>query len=72
MNEKEHLRWAKDRAIEISKTGDQTGAYASFVSDMKKHELLADHPALPIGLMQLAMGGLSTTAEMINFIEGFN
>jgi len=76
MNEstrEEHLQWCKDRAIEIlDEKGDAGEAYASFASDMGKHDETRDHSAIQLGLM-LMMGGHNETArEMKTFIEGFN
>jgi len=72
MNRQEHLDWCKTRAIQILNKGNVTGAYASFVSDMNKHDELKNHIALEMGTMLLFSGNLSTDSEMKNFIEGFN
>ena len=73
MDRNEHLAWAKQRAIEaLNQTQMPIQAWASFSSDMMKHEKLTDHIALELGMMQLAAGGLSTVPEMEKFIDGFN
>lgn len=72
MTRAEHLEWAKNRALELIENGDIAGAYASFTSDMNKHEELKDHSALTLGIMLMAFGHLNTAAQMKEFIEGFN
>jgi hypothetical protein len=37
MNRQQHLEWCKTRALEYLDSGDITGAYSSFLSDMSKH-----------------------------------
>jgi hypothetical protein len=69
----EHLQWCKDRAIEILKEGGTPGdAYASFTSDMNKHEQTANHSAIMLGMMMIMGGQLNTNYEMEKFINGFN
>jgi len=69
----EHLQWCKDRAIEIlDSEGDVAQAYASFASDMSKHEETKDHSALELGVMMIFGGQLNTVDRMKSFIEGFN
>ena len=73
MNRKEHLQWCKDRAIEILENdGDVGNAYASFASDMNKHEETTGHGALELGVMLLLGGHNQSVHEMKKFIEGFN
>lgn len=72
MTRAEHLQWCKDRALEYLGQGDITGAWASFLSDMRKHEGTRDHSALQLGMMLLMNGHNNTVAEMQRFIEGFN
>jgi len=72
MTRAEHLQWAKDRAKEYIDIGDTAQAQASFMSDMNKHEELADHKALELGMMLLLSGNLSTPSQMWQWIEGFN
>lgn len=67
-----HLQWCKERALEYVDKGDVSQAYASFVSDMGKHESTANHPAMELGHIQLFSGMLSTPAQMRSWIEGFN
>jgi len=69
----EHLQWCKDRAIEIlDSEADVAQAYASFASDMSKHEETKDHSALELGVMMMFGGQLNTVDRMKSFIEGFN
>lgn len=72
MNRQEYLDWSKKRALEILNRGDVTGAYASFVSDMNKHDELQNHIALQMGVMLMFSDNLSTSSEMKEYIEGFN
>jgi hypothetical protein len=69
MNRSEHLKWSKDRAIQILKEGDSTDAIASFLSDMKKHPELENHPALELMLMLMMSGNLH---DIETFINDFN
>lgn len=72
MTRAEHMQWCKDRALEYVGQGDVSQAFASMVSDLRKHDETADHPAIELG-MQMMMGGmLSSPADMKHFIEGFN
>ena len=65
----EHLEWCKQRAREYLDIGDVNSAYASFVSDMRKHPETADNPAIDIGLMLMMTGRMN---DMRRFIEGFH
>lgn len=47
----EHLQWAKDRALAYVDRGDLVNAWASFSSDMGKHEGTRD---APIGVVMVA------------------
>lgn len=69
---KEHLEWCKKRALEYLDMGDTTNAFASMVSDLRKHEETEDHPAIQLGIMLKMSGALNDTDEMRKFIEGFN
>jgi hypothetical protein len=72
MTREEHLQWAKDRAIEYADAGDTHNAFASFMSDMQKHDGTADHSALTL-MSQMYFGGmLKLPGQMKDFIEGFN
>ena len=72
MDRMEHLQWCKDRAMEYVKAGDLSQAFASFSSDMSKHEETAKHSALMSGLQLMFSGNLSTASDMKKWILGFN
>lgn len=74
MTRSEHLAWAKARALEILDDPAQPDgdAVTSFVSDLRKHGELEEHPALNLLLMSAIGGLLRTPKEVRNMIEGFN
>jgi hypothetical protein len=72
MDRAEHLQWCKDRALEYANNGDNSQAFASMASDLRKHPETANHPAIQMGMMMLMGGHLNTQEEMRKFIEGFN
>jgi len=72
MDRQEHLEWCKKRALEYVDMGDCNQAYASMLSDMRKHKETENHIALELGVMMLMGGRLSSSEEMRNFILGFN
>lgn len=72
MTRDEHLQWCKKRALEYVNIGDNQGAFASFASDMNKHDKTRGHIGIQLGMSMLMSGLLSTKKEMTNFIEGCN
>lgn len=68
----EHLAWCKERALEYCDTGDLNQAYASMVSDLRKHPETEKHAAIELGMMMLMGGHLNSQMEMRKFIEGFH
>lgn len=72
MTRSEHLEWAKKRALEYVDDGDIPQAWASMLSDMKKHPETEKHAALGLGMMLSMRGHLSTSVEIRKFITGFN
>jgi hypothetical protein len=72
MTRKEHLDWAKQRALEYVEGGDPNEAFASMTSDLHKHPELQDHAGIELGTMLLMTGHLGSTTEMRTWIEGFN
>jgi len=72
MDRVEHLQWCKDRAMEYLDHGNLQQAFASFNSDMAKHEETAKHSALKLGSMLFANGQLDTVAKMKKWMLGFN
>ena len=72
MNRSEHLEWCKNRALEYVDSGNVQEAFASFLSDMGKHEETSDHLALELGMTLTLSGNLSTENQMRDWIVGFN
>lgn len=68
----EHLAWCKKRALEYVDAGDNNQAYASMVSDMRKHPETENHIAIMLGMQLLVAGHLEGERQMREFIEGFN
>lgn len=72
MTRDEHLAWCKERALEYL-PADPSQAFASMMSDIRKHDELADHPAIQLGVGLMMMPGwIDNPAEVRKFIEGFN
>lgn len=70
---KEHLAWCVERAMEYADRGDMTNAWASFCSDVRKHEGTEHIFSNPLLGMALVSGVYSTTpTEFRRFIEGWN
>ncbi len=69
MNRTEHLEWAKNRAKDENTAPNM---WASFTSDMSKHEELQTHVALQLGTMFLMTNPTMPNHEMEKFIDGFN
>lgn len=69
MTAAEHLAWAKQRALEYLDAGDVTNAVASWTSDLRKHEQLADHASIEL-LMMHALSGLLNERTARELIEG--
>ena len=72
MNRQEHLEWCKKRALEYVDENNLSQAYASMVSDLRKHPETANHSAIELGMQLLMNGCLDTTEKMRKFINGFN
>ncbi len=72
MNRAEHLQWAKDRALAELAAGSTTNAFASMASDLGKHDELAEHVGIELGLRQVMGGFLTTPEQHRRWIEGFN
>ncbi|MCU1679233.1 MAG: hypothetical protein JWM93_3991 [Frankiales bacterium] len=62
-----HLAWAKQRALEYLDAGDVPNAVASWMSDLRKHEQLADHASIELIGMHALSGQLNerTARELI-------
>ncbi|MEE9571527.1 MAG: hypothetical protein V3W20_00595 [Candidatus Neomarinimicrobiota bacterium] len=72
MNRSEHVEWCKKRALEYLDNGDLANAYASMVSDLRKHPETEGHAGIQLGVGMLFGGHLGTPEKMRKFIEGFN
>jgi hypothetical protein len=72
MNRTEHLAWCKQRALEYVDANDLSQAFASMVSDMRKHEGTRNHAAIQLMAQLYFSNLLGTQSEMRKFIEGFN
>lgn len=71
MTRAEHLAWAKERALVYIDNGNLNDGAASFISDLGKHEELANHPAMDLIFMH-QMSGLFTPQNARSLIEGTN
>ncbi len=70
----EHLQWCKDRALEYVEIGDNQQAFASMISDLRKHDDTEASAKMggELGMMLMLSGNLSTPKQMTDFINGFN
>ena len=68
----DHLAWCKERALAYVDHGDVQNAFASLVSDLRKHPETEDHAAAELGMMLMMAGHLNTVADMRDFINGCN
>lgn len=71
MTRKEHVEWAKDRALYYLDEGQMELALSSMVSDMRKHEEAATQ--MDEQMMQLGQLHLHNNSEsgLRSWIEGF-
>ena len=67
-----HLAWCKERALAYVDEGDLNNAFASLVSDLRKHPETSGHIAGELGMMMLLAGQLNTPHAMRDFITGCN
>ncbi len=67
----DHLAWCKTRALQYVDAGGTSDAFASMVSDLRKHPETKDHPGAEFGLVLMMAGKLSTPQQMREFINGF-
>ena len=68
----QHLEWCKKRALAYVDQGYLQQALSSMLSDLAKHPKTADHPVIPLAVGMMALGGLTTSGQVREFIEGFN
>jgi hypothetical protein len=72
MTRDEHLKWAKDRALEYADKGDMANAMASLQSDLGKHSETADHSGIQLMYMLAMSGEFDRPGALREYIEGFN
>ena len=79
MNDRsDHVAWCKERALlelnapERTEADAVANAFASMVSDLRKHPDTEDHSANSLGMQLLIAGHLNTRTEMRRWIEGYN
>ena len=68
----DHIAWCKERALDVLKSGDIAGSYASMVSDLRNDPSTENHSGIQLGMMLMIGGHLSTPTEMEKFINDFN
>ena len=68
----QHLEWCKKRALAYVDQGCLQQALNSMIDDLRKHPKAADHPGIPIAVGRMAIGDLTTSGQVREFIEGFN
>lgn len=69
MNRKDHLEWAKKRAL-AHLPHDPINAFTSMMTDLNKHSELRDHPGREISPASV---GRATDAKAVRrWIEGLN
>ena len=68
----EHMAWCKQRALEYCDSGNPGEAFASMMSDIRKHPETASPALMSLGMGLKTTGQLETTAQVRKFIEGFN
>ena len=69
----EHLEWCKNRALQYVDAGQLSQAFASFGSDVKKHEEtsgIAETLAV-LGMPLMMNGHLDTPDKMRSHIQGY-
>jgi len=72
MTRADHLAWCKERALEYVDQGDLSNAFASLISDLRKHPETESHAAAELGMMLMMSGHLNTAKDMRDFINGCN
>ncbi len=68
----EHLKWCKQRALELIDSGDWHQGLASMLSDINKHPETQGHPAAGLAAMLMFAGQLNDTKSVREFVLGFN
>ena len=72
MTRAQHLKWAKDRALEYVEMGQIQYAFDSIMLDLRKHPETENNMNIEIGYSLWMMGHLKTAEQMRHFINGFN
>jgi len=68
---KEHLAWCVDRAMEYADNGDMTSAWASFLSDVGKHEGTEYIRSHELAAMAMVSGIYNNPRQFRDFISGW-
>ena len=68
----QYLEWCKKRALAYVDQGYLQQALSSMIGDPAKHPKTADHPGIPLAVGRMALGDLTTSEQVREFIEGFN
>lgn len=72
MTRSEHLEWCKQRALAYLDAGNSKEAFASMLSDMRKHPETADNLGLAFGVQLRITGNMSSSHDVRKWIDGFN
>ena len=72
MTRVEHLEWCKTRALKYVEAGDPEMAFASMVSDLRKHTDTRHHAGAELGMLYMMSGLFRSSRDMRAWIEGFN
>jgi hypothetical protein len=68
----EHLKWAKERALEYADRGETADAMSSLISDLGKHPETAGHSGVELMAMLAIAGEFQRPGRLREFIEGFS
>ncbi len=72
MTRTEHLEWCKQRAREYL-PADPQQAFASMMSDLRKHDELSSHMGIEMGAMLMNLPDFINDAKQVGeFCDGFN
>ena len=71
MNAREHLDWCVERAMDYANTGDMPQAWASFGSDVGKHEDTAHIATHELFAMAMFSGLYDRPEAFRDFISGW-
>ena len=71
MTGREHLNWCVERAMEYADAGDMPNAWASFGSDVRKHEATAHIVFDPLFGAAMFSGSYDDPRKFRDFISGW-